>query len=293
MKKTLSIIVVIALSISLLSGCGAKQEKPAEPAATAEPAETSSLAGLPNPVIEYASAQEQIQAVGLALEAPEGATDVQYLSILDMAETLFTLDGVKYCYRAQPTAELESYDMSGLYYTFDEPVSGAVLRRDAKAFIGQGVGFVQWLDIVPGVNYNLSAETEITADKLFEVAELVFVPTQGDVDGEVPELSGTPLNYAGTFNDGNPAEGCETIVFTPLEDGTFGVDLSIFRLSQFPGTGSIMDAAVEMVLTDPNGGEMCAIFFPAEDGTFTLRITQSTWSLLPEGEEFTGFVPAE
>lgn len=281
MKKTLSIIVVIALSVALLSGCGAKQEKPAEPAETV---------GLPNPVKTYESIDEQIQAVGLGLEAPEGASDVRYMSINGMAETVFTLDGVEYFYRAQPTGELESYDMSGLYYSFKEPAVGVVLNREAKAFVCDEAGFVQWLDIVPGINYNLGTVSKISVDKLVEIANLVFLPTQGDVDGEFFE---TMIDYAGTFNDGDPTEGCETIVFTPLEDGTFRVDLSIYRLSQFPGIGSIMDGAVEMVLTDPNEGEMFAIFFPAEDGTFTLRITQSTWSLLPEGEEFTGFVRAE
>ena len=172
MKKTLSIVIVIALSVIMLSGCGAKEEKPLP------------SAGLPNPVTEYASAEEQVQAVGLALEAPEGATDVLYLSINGMAETMFTLDGVKYFYRAEPTAELETYDMSGLYYTFDEPVSGTVLNREAKAFVGKDAGFVEWLDIVPGINYNLGTDTKTSADKLFEVANLIFVPTQGEVSGE-------------------------------------------------------------------------------------------------------------
>ena len=36
----------------------------------------------------------------------------------EMAQLDFTLDGVKYCYRAQPSAEFETYDMSGWTYDY-------------------------------------------------------------------------------------------------------------------------------------------------------------------------------
>lgn len=170
MKKLLSVII-IALSMALLSGCGAKQEGNAE------------TVGVPNPVKTHASVDEQIQAVGLGLEAPEGASDVRYMSINGMAETVFTLDGVEYFYRARPTGELEAFDMSGLYYTFKETGSGTVFNREAKAFVCDEAGFVQWLDVVPGINYNLGTVSKTSTDKLFETAKLVFVPAQGEAEG--------------------------------------------------------------------------------------------------------------
>lgn len=169
MKKTITMVIVLALCLALLCGCG-KKEEPAQ----------APVAGLANPVKSYTSADEQLAATGIALAAPEGAEDIAYQSINDMSETRFTLDGVKYCYRAQPTAETASYDMSGLYYTWTETVDGTVAGREAKASIGSEAGFVRWLDVVPGINYNLSAEGAVSAELLFATAELVFVPVQGN-----------------------------------------------------------------------------------------------------------------
>lgn len=168
MKKTLSLILALALCLALLSGCGKKQE----PAANME-----------NPVKVYASAGEQAQAVGFALEAPAGASEIHYQAINGMAETLFTLNGVKYFYRAEPTAELASYDMSGLNYTMDEAGKGEVAGREAAAFICSEAGYVRWLDVAPGVNYNLGTVSKTSADVLFEVACLAFSSVQGENEG--------------------------------------------------------------------------------------------------------------
>ena len=167
MKKTLLMLSALALCAALVCGCGKT------------PADDGNV-GLPNPIKTYASAAEQAAAIGFGLEAPEGASDISYHSIDDMAETLFTLDGVKYCYRAQPTGELAAFDISGLYYSFGEPVNGSVTGREAAAFLSKEAGFVQWLDAAPGINYNLSVTSATTADELFRVAELVFSPVQGE-----------------------------------------------------------------------------------------------------------------
>lgn len=170
MKKTITTVLLFALCLTLLCGCGKKEE----------PAQAPSV-GMPNPVKTYTTLDEQLAATGIGLAAPEGAENIVYQSVNDMSETQFTLDGVKYCYRAQPTAETESYDMSGLYYTWSETADGTVAGREAKASVASEAAFVQWLDVVPGINYNLSAVSGIGADELFAAAELVFVPVQGNI----------------------------------------------------------------------------------------------------------------
>ncbi len=170
MKKALSIILILALSIALLSGCGKKEKEEAT--------------GMVNPVKTFESFNEQQAVLGIGLEAPAGAENVRYQGINKMAETQFTLDGIEYFYRAEATDKTASYDISGLYYTFDNTQNGSVKEREAVASTCKDAGFVMWLDIVTGVNYNLGTASTTDAEKLFEVANLAFVPMQGDVDGE-------------------------------------------------------------------------------------------------------------
>lgn len=165
-----SFIIVFILCLALLAGCGTARSK-----------EPSEQVALPNPVTVYATAQEQAQAMSIGLEAPEGAADVRYQSIDDIAETVFTFDGVEYSYRAQLTGELAAFDMSGLYYDFGEPVKGLVANREAEAFVCDKAVYICWLDIAPGINYNLSCASGVSAEQMFRMAEAVFVPVQGNV----------------------------------------------------------------------------------------------------------------
>lgn len=76
-------------------------------------------------------------------------------------------------------------------------------------------------------------------------------------------------------------------------DGSF--DLVIERLAGFHGVVSAAGSGyVSLSAADPNGNP---ISFALEErgGTFTLRVTDSVWNLLPEGEQFifsAGTVPA-
>ena len=166
MKKTMIITLVIVMCIALLAGCGKKEKE--------------EQTGVVNPVKTFESFNEQQAALGIGLEAPAGAENVRYQGINKMAETQFTLDGVDYFYRAEATDGTKCYDISGLYYTFDNTQNGTVKEREAVASTCKDAGFVMWLDIVTGVNYNLGTASKTDADKLFEVAELAFVPMQGN-----------------------------------------------------------------------------------------------------------------
>lgn len=100
------------------------------------------------------------------------------------------------------------------------------------------------------------------------------------------------LDYTGIYHDGND-DDVNSVEFTKNEDSTYTATISLYRLCELTGTGSIMDGAVELELTDPNGNEMTAIFYPEGEYTYAFKVTTSTWDYLPEGTEFTGFVSIE
>ena len=271
-RNIMILILIAALCLTALCGCGKKAEQPAEP-------QEAPSAGIANPIEIFDSYDGQLQRCGLKLLAPEGAENVVIKTIAGKtAETDFTLNGVEYYYRAEPTGELKTYDMSGLYYSWTKTEQAKVGYCDAEVRTGDSCGFVSWLDVVPGINYNLCSDKCGDAAKLVETANLVFVPTQGDADGDP---------YIGSFSAEN-----NSVEFTLNEQGGYNVVVGIYRLTTMEGKGNNMDGAVELELTDPNGGKMYGIFYP--DGeSYTLKITQSTWELLPAETMFEGFVRTE
>lgn len=281
MRKFLLLVLVGLLCSMLFGGCG-KKEEPAPVAQVANP-------------VEVVTQDVFIERLGFALNAPEGAENPEWHIISAgegnvLGELVFLYDGLEYVYRAQPTAELAAYDMSGLYYEWKETVPGSVGGRDATAYTCDEAGYVAWLDVVPGFNYNLGAKGKADAQTLLAVANLVFEPLQGEVDGDeaLPEYDYD--QYIGSFVDHDGSEEANRVSFALNEDDTFTADVSLYRLAQLPGVGSRMDGAMEVALEDPNGGTMYGVFFPAEDGTYTLRITQSDWELLEPQTDFPGFV---
>ena len=145
------------------------------------------LAGLSNPVVKVTE-QEQLDTVGMVLNAPEKATNVERTVIFIednenlIAAVSFEYDGHKYEYRAQMTGELETYDMSGLHYKWTSEEAGEVNGREAKIYTCDEVGYISWMDVVPGVNYNLSCLDPVDGETLEQVANLVFEELQGDSD---------------------------------------------------------------------------------------------------------------
>ena len=194
MKKILTLTLALILAISLCA-CGK------EPAASATVA---------NPVHE-GTPEEILEATGIRLDAPEGATGAVYAWIegdAPISQVIFQLDGKEYCYRAQPTAvlsitasigedEATASDLlktlndgtnvgavlAGMYY--DEWKSAALVdlassREGVVAFNDGKEGFIAWLDVVPGVLYSLSMDKGATQDLLMNTADTCFVPLQGN-----------------------------------------------------------------------------------------------------------------
>ena len=175
MKKMLSVLMILVICASLFAGCGAK-EKSAEPAAQS--------AGLANP-IEEVTPEEQVERTGFVLDPPEGAEDVRRTTINQgdgsyMAQLDFVYEGTEYYYRVQPTGEFSTYDMSGLYYEWKNVEDASVLYCEAKVYTCDKAGYISWLDVVPGVNYNLGTAHEGDSQKLIDMANLIFKPVQGE-----------------------------------------------------------------------------------------------------------------
>lgn len=274
MKKKIFVLILSAvLMVGLFAGCGkAKEETPV---------------GMPNPFVEV-SAEELAQVTGLVLTPPEGAEDVRFSylnsdSDYKMAQMDFTYNGKRYTYRAEPTGELEAYDMSGLYYSWTDVRDVSVLYNEAKLQLSDKAGSIYWLDIAPGINYSLGSNEPVSAEELTELAKLIYVPTQGDAYGD-DEIF--PSDYSGTYSDGNNNE-----VVMVKNGSSYDVRIDIYRLTRFEGSGNIEDGAVYSLIKDPNGNDMVAVFFPAGDGSFTLRFAQSNWELMEEGTDFAGFRP--
>lgn len=71
-------------------------------------------------------------------------------------------------------------DISGLYYDWELTRNTFVSLRYAVVNVSGDVGYVKWVDAVPGIQYSLSM-TEGANDKLLiELAEKVFDPVQGE-----------------------------------------------------------------------------------------------------------------
>lgn len=201
MKRYTSKALVFAMMATLAVGAAACSTKTIS---APENVTTESSAQMANPVL--ACTPEDIGAeFGITFRAPDGATDVRYSIIGSGDEAIaqmdFTLDGKAMCLRAKRTditnineaANSEdaskSADISGLFYdwtyigvdqVYDYP---AVVRiSDEKA------GYIGWLDVVPGILYNLSMTEEATPEDLAKYANMAFVPYDGEESSVETEL---------------------------------------------------------------------------------------------------------
>lgn len=200
MKKnlftTIAAVSLAAMMAVSFTACGGKGSN----AQTAASSTASSSAGIANPVKEM-SESDMTQETGIDLPAPEGATDVVY-SVIDsgdkkIAQMDCTYDGQEICLRAchtdltklnhdDPNEDPTSFDpnegdISGLCYQWNQVAQCLVQNRDALGHVSNdGPGYIAWLDVVPGILYNLSVTDGADMDGLVKTAENVFVTMQGE-----------------------------------------------------------------------------------------------------------------
>ena len=206
MKKTTKILALIMAGAMMIGMCACgSSEEPADDNANAE-----------NPIHEC-TYEEMMEATGIDISAPDESEDVVY-SYIDAAEkdgypiaqVEFTCGDKEYCYRAQstnvtsmtadvegnevdPSKLLESLQdctnagatLGGMYCKWDAGATIDIDGRDGVVAFNEGKeGMIAWLDVVPGIMYSLTTEENANQQDLMAMAEMLFVPMQGEADGE-------------------------------------------------------------------------------------------------------------
>ncbi len=73
-------------------------------------------------------------------------------------------------------------------------------------------------------------------------------------------------------------------------DGTYKVDIELYRLYSFEnGVGTLEGDQMTFVVDDPNGEKLTGEITRDSNNVFTVTITESSWSLLANGDSFTDF----
>ena len=98
--------------------------------------------------------------------------------------------------------------------------------------------------------------------------------------------------FSGFYLNGDDAANSDTVNLTLCDDGSYTVDINLFSLSELYGSGNIVDDAIEFVVEDPNGGELCGTF-SANGESYSITVTDSQWEPLETGSVVEGFVRGE
>ena len=177
MKKTLALMLSLVLTVPA-AVYAESEEAPAE--------ETTEIA---NPWTDMTE-EELMEASGVSFGVPEDAEDVIYRWLEDesLAEMQFMLGEDEYCARIKPDAleEGELDNISDIYFEWDNEEEVTIGHcpgtiGQAKTGSEEYVELCLWYDIVPGLMYSLSVyTTDPDGLDLTAVAEMVFIPAQGD-----------------------------------------------------------------------------------------------------------------
>ena len=297
MKKKIALaLAVIAVCAAFMTGCGSAKKEDTSAADNTENTEntenTTENTQIANPWTE--SDEDGVaEATGFDLTAPDGATDVVYSYMEDgkMAQMTYVLDNAEWTYRAQQADELT--DISGLSIKWTEETEGTVTDREAAYYAGtdsdKNVQLVNWYDIVPGVTYSLSAtgKMEISTADMQKYAEGIFVPTQGNAEGDTED------DDAAAYFVGEHKRSSDESLLTVTDngDGTYKIDIKITKLCSLEdGEGTYADGKMTFTIKDPSDGDLTGEIYRGDgENTLTVKFTDSTWSLIPNDEVFEGF----
>ena len=309
-KKLILTLTAAAVSMAMITGCGSSSETAAteasqtesEAAESTEAESTESeedVIGMANPWIE-SDEQGVLEATGFDMKAPEGATDVAYSYIPDnkLAQMQYVLDDINWTYRMEPSDEL--MDISGMYYgwTEDDGDKGTVSGREA-VYYGylapedsdeESAQLVNWYDAVTGVTYSLSAVAkDLDGMDIQAYAEKLYVPLQGEATDD-PE--GDRANELKEYFIGEHESSYDGSKLTISDNGddTFTVNIDIFRLCSLENAvGTFENHKMNFEAEDPNGNKMTGMIYRDSDNSLTVKITDSSWDLLPTDETIEGF----
>lgn len=178
----MSVIFGMTLMI-LLVGCGNKtvQADSQVDVETDVQAEEDESVGMANPMTET-TLEEINQYYPVIL--PEGTSDELYFFIKNtevnpLAQVDFTYETLSYTYRILGTTE--DNDISGMYVEWNETLEVEVGYNTATISLNEGKeGMIIWYDAAPGLKYSIIMETDATAELLVNMANLLYIPAQGD-----------------------------------------------------------------------------------------------------------------
>ena len=309
-KKLILTLTAAAVSMAMITGCGSSSETAATEASQTESEAAESteaegteseedVIGMANPWIE-SDEQGVLEATGFDMKAPEGATDVAYSYIPDnkLAQMQYVLDDINWTYRMEPSDEL--MDISGMYYgwTEDDGDKGTVSGREA-VYYGylapedsdeESAQLVNWYDAVTGVTYSLSAVAkDLDGMDIQAYAEKLYVPLQGEATDD-PE--GDRANELKEYFIGEHESSYDGSKLTISDNGddTFNVNIDIFRLCSLENAvGTFENHKMNFEAEDPNGNKMTGMIYRDSDNSLTVKITDSSWDLLPTDETIEGF----
>lgn len=281
-RKSIAFMLAV-LIIALMTACGAKPAPTTEP--TTEPPvptteaaaqETEPAAQMVNPITEV-TADEMAQKTGVKLSALAGAENVRY-SVINgepaVAQVIFDLAGREYVYRGA-VAQMDATALSGVYFgsCTEEPIR--VAFAEGKLLTEGKTVVVFWEDASAAISYSFACMDCDDPAAMKGFANSLFTADRSDA-----------ADIAGIYKD----ENYDDVMLTKEDDGSFSAVVGIFRLSTFEGTGILQNGSVALTLADPAGGTLYAVFSCEDDGSCTLTIVDSAWSLLETGTVFEGFV---
>ncbi len=296
-RKLVLALTLIAMLAALMSGCGsADKEENSTDKQTETSDNTSDKEEIANPWTE--SDQQGVEkATGFVMTAPEGATEVSYSYMEDgaLAQMTYVLDDAKWTYRIQQADELT--DISGLSMKWTDEKEGTVANRTAVYYAfsdsadaaADDVQLVNWYDLVTGVVYSLSASgKDLNGMDMQAYAEKLYAPLQEEAEGEDEDNSENELDYF--VGEHKRSSDESTLTITDNGDGTYKVDISITKLCNLEnGAGTFENHKMTFVIEDPDGEDMTGVIYRGGDGSLTVEITDSTWSLIQNNEVFEGF----
>lgn len=259
--KILAALIILAAVILLATGCSMSAHADSQ---------------LVNPMQEV-TREEVAEIIDIDIYVPKDAEDVRFFTITAdkdpaLVQMDFRLNGKAYTFRAA-VSDLQDAALSGVYFTAPDVSIAQILGTEGVITTQDLTSVLMWTDITTGTNCSLVCTDCEDSGVLLDVAEEIFRGEQ------------TTANVlAGLWK----LEDSSFVEIVPAENRSFDVLVSIYRLTQFSGTGEIDSNSMKMII----GDTISARFFLAEDGTGTLIITDSDWNLLESGTEFTGFVKA-
>ncbi len=300
-NKIVIAMTIMTMSAAMLAGCGSSvdqgttaettTETTADAEDTTDTADTEDTQ-IANPWTET-DATGILETTGFLMSAPSGATNVTY-SVMEedgLAQMSYELDGASWNYRMQAGEKMT--DISGMNYSWDME-EGEFLGMAANfyAYVGDDemVQLVCWYDALTGINYSLSATgDDLDGMDIQAYAESIYSSMQGEAtDDPTGDAENELKEYF--LGEHTRSEDGSTLTIKDNGDGTYDIAISVTRLASLEGgVGTFAEHKMTFEVQDPSENTLKGMIYRDSDNSLVVRITDSSWEYLPNGEELAGF----